>query len=89
MGTGLGGIRSDVNQTVDLCSSGQARTAARSFRTFTGKVVTEARGVLLSNQLEVRQRNLRVGELITLKPHFPRRQPAVTYAGIKVDGSYS
>lgn len=88
MGTGLGGIRSDENQIVDLCSSGQARTAARSFRTFTGKVVNEARGVLLSNQLEVRQRNLRVGELITLK-HFPRRQPAVTYAGIKVDGSYS
>ena len=86
MCTGLGGIRSNVNQIADLYSSGRARTAARGFRTFTGRVVTEARGVLLSNQLEVSQRDLRVVELITLKPHLPRRHSSVTDAGIEVGG---
>ena len=47
---------------------------------------TEARRVLLSNQLEVRQRDLRVVELITLKPHLPRRQSSVSDAGIEVGG---
>ena len=47
-------------------------------------MVTKPQRVLLSNNLEIRKRDLCVGELVALKPHLAGRQSSVADTG---DGS--
>ena len=85
----LGAIRSiSVNQISDLNGHGRVRAVARSFGSLTSWMVTEPQGVLLSDNLEARKRDLYVGGLIALKPHLAGRQSSVTDTGVEIDSGH-
>ena len=89
VGMCLGAIRRNVNQVADLSGHGRARTGARGFASRTRGMVTELQEVLLSNNLEVRKRDLCVGELATLKSHLAGGQSSVTDAGVEIGSRHS
>ena len=51
-------------------------------------MVTEPQGVLLSDNLETRKRDLYVGGLIALKPHLAGRQSSVMDTGVEIDRTW-
>ena len=59
------------------------------FGSLTSRMVTKPQGVLFSNNLEVRKRDLRVGELVTLKPHLVSRQSSVADTGVEIGSCHS
>ena len=89
MGMRLGAIRSNVNQVADLNGHDRAGTAAMGFGSLTSGVVTEPQGMLLSNNLEVGKRDLRVGELVALEPHLAGRQSSVADTGVEIGSRHS
>ena len=80
----LGAIASNVNQVADLKGHGSTGTAAMGFGSLISETVIKLQGVLLSNNLEVRKRDLGVSELVALKPHLAGRQSSVTDTGFEI-----
>ena len=80
----LGVIRSNVHQIADLNGHGRTKTAAKRFGSLANGMVAEQRGMLLSNNLEVRERDLCLSKLVALKRYLAGRQSSDTDTGVEI-----